>query len=116
MLEQADSLPAVSPEAALTVRARFFRGFGDPSRLKILESLRARPHSVGEIVAATGLSQPNVSNHLGCLRGCGLVRAERRGRRVVYRLSDDRVADLLALAETLLSDVARGVYRCTRYG
>ncbi len=116
MLEQTDTLSPPSAGEPLAVKARFFRGFGDPSRLKILESLREKPHSVGEIVAATGLSQPNVSNHLGCLRGCGLVRAERQGRRVVYRLSDDRVADLLALAETLLSDVARGVYRCTRYG
>ncbi len=104
------------PDAAdLTARARLFRGFGDPSRLKIVESLRERPRTVGEIVQATGLSQPNVSNHLACLRECGLVTAERRGRYVLYRLSDDRVADLLALAESLLADVARGVYRCTRY-
>mgnify|MGYP000645624364 CR=1 FL=1 len=36
-------------------------------------------------------------------------------RQVTYRLSDDRVFDLLGLAESLLSDVARGVYECTRY-
>ena len=62
----------------------------------------------GEIVEATGLSQSNVSNHLSCLRDCGLVVAEPEGRFVTYRLSDDRVGDLIAIAESLLADVARG--------
>jgi DNA-binding transcriptional ArsR family regulator len=99
----------------LTIKARLFRGFSDPSRLKILEVLRSGPMTVGEIVDMTGLSQPNTSNHLSCLRDCGLVLAEQNGRFVTYSLSDDRVAELLALAESLLADVARGVYECTRY-
>lgn len=102
-------------KTALNLKAKLFRGFGDPSRLSILESLRDGPMTVGEIVTATGLSQSNVSNHLGCLRDCGLVLAEQEGRYVTYHLSDDRVGDLLALAESLLADVARGVYECTRY-
>lgn len=99
----------------LSVKARFFRGFSDPSRLKILEALRAGELTVGAIVEQTGLSQSNVSNHLSCLRDCGLVAAEQRGKYVEYRLSDPRVNELLTLAETLLADVARGVYECTRY-
>lgn len=99
----------------LNVKARFFRGFSDPSRLKILEALRAGELTVGAIVEQTGLTQSNVSNHLSCLRDCGLVRAEPRGKFVVYRLSDRRVDELLRLAENLLADVARGVYECTRY-
>jgi DNA-binding transcriptional ArsR family regulator len=71
--------------------------------------------TVGEIVTATGLSQSNASNHLGCLRDCGLVVAEQNGRYVTYHLSDDRVGDILTLAESLLADVARGVYECTRH-
>ena len=63
----------------------------------------------------TGLSQSNTSNHLGCLRDCGLVVAEQEGRYVTYHLSDDRVGELIAIAESLLADVARGVYECTRY-
>ena len=100
----------------LVVKAKLFRGFSDGSRLAILESLRAERRSVGEIVEATGLSQSNTSNHLSCLHDCGLVVREQRGRRVIYGLSDDRVAELLGLAESLLADVARGVYECTRYG
>ncbi len=100
---------------SIELQAKLFRGFGDPSRLSILEALRNGPLTVGEIVKTTGLSQSNVSNHLGCLRDCGLVIAEQNWRHVTYHLSDDRVGDLLALAESLLSDVARGVYECTRY-
>lgn len=95
--------------------AKLFRGFGDSSRLLILDTLRCGPLTVSEIVRATGLSQSNVSNHLGCLRDCGLVVAEQNWRHVTYQFSDDRVGDLLQTAESLLSDVALGVYECTRY-
>jgi len=97
------------------LKAKLFRGFGDPSRLSILEALKNGPLTVGEIARITGLSQSNVSNHLSCLRDCGLVASKQSWRYVNYRLSDDRVGDMLALAEALLSDVARGVYECTRY-
>ncbi len=103
-----------SPKS-LEIQAKLFRGFSDPSRLLILDSLRNGAVTVGEIVEATGLSQPNVSNHLGCLRDCGLVTAKQSGRFVYYGLSDERVGQLLNLADELLADVAKGVYECTRY-
>ncbi len=101
--------------AALSLKAKLFRGLADPSRLGILEALRAGPCTVGEIVQATGLNQPNVSNHLRCLWDCGLVQRERQGRFVRYRLSDPRVESLLGLADQVLAEVARGLYACTRY-
>lgn len=100
---------------AIDLQAKLFRGFGDPSRLSILVALRQGPLTVTQILQQTGLSQSNASNHLACLRDCGLVTARQEGRYVTYHLSDDRVGELLELAESLLSDVARGVYECTRY-
>jgi ArsR family transcriptional regulator, cadmium/lead-responsive transcriptional repressor len=97
------------------LKAKLFRGLADPSRLSILETLRRGPASVSAVVEATGLSQSNVSNHLSCLRDCGLVVSQQQGRYVYYQLSDARVHTLLALAEELLADVAQGVYACTRY-
>ncbi|WP_118827230.1 ArsR/SmtB family transcription factor [Salinibacter ruber] len=97
------------------LKAKLFRGFADPSRFSIIETLRDGPLTVGEIVEETGLSQPNTSNHLNCLADCGLVRRERDGRYVRYELSDERVAGLVVLAEGLLADIANGVYACTRY-
>lgn len=102
-------------QTSVTLTAKLFRGLSDPSRLSILEALTRAPLTVTEIVATTGLSQPNVSNHLGCLRECGLVIAHQSGRFVTYRISDNRVAELLSTAASLLADVAKGVYECTRY-
>jgi DNA-binding transcriptional ArsR family regulator len=105
-----------SEKLELDLKAKLFRGFADTSRLSILEALRAEPLNVGEIGQATGLSQSNISNHLACLRDCGLVMSEQRGRFTYYRLADERIYGLLRLAEEVLSDVAKGVYQCTRYG
>ncbi len=107
-------IPSTQKQATV-LKAKLFRGFSDPTRLLILELLRAGPTTVTEIVAQTGLGQPNVSNHLGCLRDCGLVTAQPRGRFVQYELSDPRVGELLQLADVLLADVAKGVYECVRY-
>lgn len=97
------------------LKAKLFRGFADTSRLMILEALRDGPLTVGAIVEQTGLSQSNVSNHLACLRDCGLVTFSQQGRYTSYQLSDGRVDALLGMADELLADVARGVYECTRY-
>lgn len=105
----------VANPQAVTLKAKLFYGFSDMSRLSILEALRERPLNVGEIVERTGLSQSNVSNHLGCLRECGLVAREQQGRYAVYQLSDPRVATLLEMGDELLADVAKGIYECTRY-
>lgn len=104
-----------APRQGIDLQAKLFRGFADPSRLAILDTLRSQPLTVTEIVEETGLSQSNVSNHLSCLRDCGLVVSEQHGRYVWYQVSDARVHALLAVADELLADVARGVYECTRY-
>lgn len=101
--------------SATDLKAKLFRGFSDPTRLAILETLRSGSLTVGEIVEATGLGQSNVSNHLACLKDCGLVLSEKQGRYVHYQLSGPRVAGILGLAEEVLEEVARGVYECTRY-
>jgi DNA-binding transcriptional ArsR family regulator len=72
----------------LSVHRRLLHGLADPSRLRILEALRDGEQRVSDLVGATGLSQPNVSKHLACLWGCGLVARERRGREVYYRPID----------------------------
>jgi DNA-binding transcriptional ArsR family regulator len=70
---------------------------------------------VSALVERTGLSQPNVSNHLACLRDCNLVTSSQHGRYISYQLSDGRVDALLGLVDELLAEVAHGVYECTRY-
>ena len=94
---------------AVRSKANLLRGFAEPSRLRIVESLRNGGKTVSQICEATGLTQPNTSNHLACLLGCGIVTRQRRGRFVHYRLADDRVEALLALADEL--EAGRGATR-----
>lgn len=97
------------------LKAKLFRGFADSSRLEVLEALRSGPKCVSEIVGVTNLSQPNVSSHLSCLEECGLVKKEKKGRYVYYRVTNKKVLKLLAEAEAILAEVGEGIYRCTRY-
>jgi DNA-binding transcriptional ArsR family regulator len=97
------------------LKTKLFRGLSDSSRLAILNVLRARALTVNEIVERTGLGQSNVSNHLACLRCCDLVIREQQGRYVYYQIANDRVAQLLDLADELLAEVAQGVSQCENY-
>ena len=107
---------AVIQDLSLILKAKLFRGFADPSRLAILEALRSGEKAVSELVAATGLSQPNASAHLSCLKECGLVTSRQEGRFVYYALADERIEDVLRWTEGILASVAEAIYDCTRYG
>jgi len=71
------------------------QALADPLRLALLQQLMAGPGTVSELVALSGASQPNVSNHLALLRARGLVRTTRQGRASVYELRDATVAQLV---------------------
>lgn len=106
---------AVIQDLSLTLKAKLFRGLADPSRLAIIEALCSGENTVGDLVAVTGLSQPNASGHLACLRECGLVTSRQEGRFVYYALADQRVKDALRAVEGMLSEIAERVYTCTRF-
>lgn len=99
----------------LGLKAKLFRGLGDPSRLMIVDLLRNGPKCVYEIADSTGLSQPNTSAHLGCLEDCGLVQKERRGKFMYYRIAHKEAAALLNLADAILARVGDQIFQCTRY-
>lgn len=75
--------------------ARLAQALADPLRLALLQFLMAGPAVVADLVAATGASQPKVSNHLAVLRAEGLVRSERQGRQMAYQIGDATVARLI---------------------
>lgn len=72
--------------------SELFGALAAPVRAAIVHRLSDGGHTVGALVGALGVSQPLVSQHLRTLRAVGLVRAERRGREVVYGLADEHVA------------------------
>jgi DNA-binding transcriptional ArsR family regulator len=105
---------AATPDGSLALRARFFRGLADPSRLALLEALRDGERSVSELVAATGLTQSNASGHLACLRECGLVETRQAWRHVFYRLASPHLEQLFVDTDRLLSRVAERIEACQR--
>lgn len=100
---------------ATALEAKLFRGLSDPSRLSILKALRDGESSVTALAERTGLSQPNASSHLACLRDCGLVVSRQEGRSVYYMLADERLEDVFVAAGDILARVAERLYNCTRY-
>jgi ArsR family transcriptional regulator, cadmium/lead-responsive transcriptional repressor len=109
-------LLTVSTPPSTVLLSTLFAGLADPARLSCLLTVRGQPRTVNEVVVATGLSQPNVSKHLACLRECGLLTSERSGRHVSYQFAHAGVEHLLQAAETLLSDIGETVAACPTYG
>ena len=93
---------------------RVGKAIADPTRCDILLCLLDGPHYPTELAEHLSLTKANVSNHLACLRGCGLVVATQEGRRVRYELADPRLAhaleDLAGVASSLpaVCDVEEG--------
>jgi DNA-binding transcriptional ArsR family regulator len=83
------------------VLARFGHALSDPIRARLLLALREGGAYPADLADALGTSRQNLSNHLACLRGCGLVVAVPEGRRARYELADQKIAhalgDLLGL-------------------
>jgi DNA-binding transcriptional ArsR family regulator len=75
-------------ETARGLVAARFRALGDPSRLAIVDRLMDGERSVQDLLAETGLSQTNLSRHLGVLRQVGIVERRSEGNRAFYRIGD----------------------------
>jgi len=91
-------------EARLAALNRLGRALADPTRCRLLLALLDGPAYPGQLAAALGLTRPNVSNHLGCLRGCGLVVGVPEGRQMRYELVDRNLAHALGdLLEVVLA-------------
>ena len=117
MTQLSSPIPFVLPEAPgePDLIAKYFRGLGDPTRVRSLELLDEHGElTVGALVDRLGQSQPKVSNHLACLRWCGFVDSRREHPNVYYQVADDRVVKLLELGRGLLGDNAEHVAGCHR--
>ncbi len=75
--------------------ARLGRALADPTRCRILVALLDGVSYPGQLASSLGLTRSNVSNHLACLRGCGLVVATYEGRQVRYAIADPHLTRAL---------------------
>lgn len=103
-----------SADPADELQAKFVRGLGDPTRLRIVRFLLDGPRTVTEMIAHLQIAQSRISNHLACLKWCGYVATERRGRTVIYRVADRRVRTLLELTHDIVADNAEHIAQCIR--
>jgi ArsR family transcriptional regulator, cadmium/lead-responsive transcriptional repressor len=92
---------AVSSVVDLGVLHRIGTALADPTRRRIIVQLLAGPAYPAELADSFGTTRANLSNHLTCLRDCGLVTATAEGRRIRYDLADPRLGDALHLLASL---------------
>ena len=93
---------------------KFFKGLGDPTRLRIVEALLDRERNVSELIQLIGVPQSNISNHLACLKWCGYITTRKEGTSVYYQITDERVKKIVELAREIIADHAENLYACTR--
>jgi ArsR family transcriptional regulator len=84
----------LNPEAAELI-ARRFLALSDPTRLRLIDLLRTRGEaSVGELTAALGTSQQNISKHLATLHAEGFISRRKQGTSAIYAIADPSVLEL----------------------
>lgn len=89
-------------------KAEFFKTLGHPARIRVLELLSQREHAVGELLPEVGVEATSLSQQLAVLRRAGLVTSRKEGSTVYYALTSPQVAELLAVARRILTEVLAG--------
>ena len=100
----------------LAAAVSLFHSLADPSRLLILRRLSQSEARVRDLTDELGLAQSTVSEHVACLRDCGLVTARAEGRQNFYSVATPEVLDVLESAQQLLASTGHKVDLCTTYG
>jgi DNA-binding transcriptional ArsR family regulator len=90
------------------LKAEFFKTLGHPARIRVLELLSQRDHSVAEMLPEVGIEPTNLSQQLAVLRRAGLVTTSKEGSTVIYSLTSPVVAELLAVARRIMTEVLTG--------
>ncbi|GAB93380.1 ArsR/SmtB family transcription factor [Gordonia rhizosphera] len=90
-------------EPLYKLKAEFFKTLGHPARIRILELLTQRDHSVAEMLGEVGLESSNLSAQLAVLRRAGVVVARKEGSTVIYSLAAPDIAELMVVARKVLT-------------
>ncbi len=108
-------LEANDERTDVELAAKLFRGFADPMRLAILNELGEGELRVTDLTDRLAGSQSNISGHLQCLKGCGLVSDRPQGRQVFYRIARPEVVAVLCSATDLLACDGVQISLCPNY-
>lgn len=92
--------------------AELFQVLSSPIRLKVVRLLLEGELCVGDLIERMGIAQPRLSNHLACLRNCGVVQTRRQGTFIFYAIADSRVAEIVRMGEAIATTNALALDRC----
>lgn len=99
----------------LDTKVKFLHGFSHKTRVEILEFIKNDEKTVSEIVEEIQGNQSNISQHLACLKGCGLIAGRQEGKYVYYGLRNQEIRDLLTMFDVVLEDVEKDVACCENH-
>ena len=84
------------------LHAQMCKVFTSPKRLEILNLLRDKELSVGQLVKKANIRQANLSQHLGLLREKGIVKTRRAGKTIYYSLSNHKIIKAFDIMREIL--------------
>ncbi|MCM3388310.1 ArsR/SmtB family transcription factor [Ureibacillus chungkukjangi] len=97
------------------MKMKLIHGFSNKTRIQILECIKEEEKTVNQIVEEIKGSQSNISQHLACLKGCGIIVGRNEGRYMYYSLRNQHIRDLLSMFDVVLEDVENDVACCDRH-
>ena len=98
---------AVSNQEFYCMHSDMCKTLANPKRQQIIGTLRDKEMTVSELTELTGMSQPNISQHLSILRNKGVVRVRRQGRLAFYRLSNLKILEAFDLITEVMQESLR---------
>ncbi|WOV86515.1 metalloregulator ArsR/SmtB family transcription factor [Sporosarcina oncorhynchi] len=99
----------------LDLKVKFLRAIGDKTRVQILDFIKDEEKTVSQIVEGIDGNQSNISQHLACLRGCGIIVGRQEGKYVYYGLRNQEIKELLSTFDNVLSQIENDVACCKNH-
>ncbi|MFQ3837916.1 ArsR/SmtB family transcription factor [Staphylococcus pseudoxylosus] len=99
----------------IELKAHFIHGLSNKARLTILELLKSKEMTVNEIVKQSKISQSSISQHLACLKGCGLVNSRQEGKYVYYQIKNNKILELLKLIDSVVENTEDDIQSCQHH-
>lgn len=96
-------------------KVKLLHGFSNKTRIQILECIKNDEKTVSQVVDEIQGNQSNISQHLACLKGCGIITGRQEGKYVYYGLRNQRVRDLLTMIDVVLEDVESDMATCENH-
>lgn len=105
----------IKQDQNIDLKAEFIHGFSHKTRIQILEFIIDNEKTVSEIMQQVEGSQSSISQHLACLKGCGLITGRQEGKFIYYSLRNKQVRSLVKMFDDVFTDVQNDVKTCEHH-